>query len=352
MPQGKPFRFLEFKMKKHINIPIFIPHLGCPNDCVFCNQRSISGKLSFDETLVKGEIEEALSTVSDNTDAEIAFFGGSFTGIDRGLMIRLLDTAESFVKEGKVSGIRLSTRPDYISREILEILLGYSVKTIELGIQSMDDRVLSASRRGHTARDSEKACRLIKEYGFSLVGQMMTGLPLSTHEAEIMTAEKICELSADGARIYPTMVFYNTELENMAKRGEYTPPELEDAISRTASVLGVFVKNNVPVIRIGLHSGETLYSEEGISLGAYHPAMGELVKGELYYRAEREALLPISSDIKNKKIMISVCKGELSKAIGQGRKNGERLISEFSLSGLSFSESEKVEKYSLRVYFA
>lgn len=339
-------------MKKHINIPIFIPHLGCPNDCVFCNQRSISGKRSFDESLVKREIEEALSTVSADADAEIAFFGGSFTGIDRALMIRLLDTAQEFVEMRRVSSIRLSTRPDYISREILEILLRYDVKNIELGIQSMDDRVLSACHRGHTAEDSEKACRLVKEYGFSLVGQMMTGLPLSTPEVEIMTAEKICELSADGARIYPTMVFHRTELENMAKRGKYTPPKLEDAISRTASVLGVFVKNNVPVIKIGLHSGEALYSEDGISLGAYHPAMGELVEGELYYYAEREALLPIASEINGKKLFISVCKGELSKAIGQKKKNSLRVISEFSLSSLRFCESENIDKYSVRVNFS
>ena len=209
---------------KHVNIPIFIPHLGCPNDCVFCNQRSISGRAYFDEGSVEGEIESALSTVSSDSEVEIAFFGGSFTGIDRSLMLRLLDTATRFVNQGRVSSIRLSTRPDYISSEVLDLLSNYPVRDIELGIQSMDDKVLAAAKRGHLAKDSERACALIKQYGFSLVGQMMTGLPKSTPESEIMTARRICDMGADGARIYPTMVFYKTELESMMIGGEYTPP--------------------------------------------------------------------------------------------------------------------------------
>ena len=160
-------------MKKHINIPIFIPHMGCPNDCVFCNQRTISGRQSFDFGTVVSQIEEALSTVSKETECEIAFFGGSFTGIDRELMISLLDVAKRYTDSGKVSGIRLSTRPDYIDREVLDILSKYKISAIELGLQSMVDDVLLASKRGHSVKQAEDACRLIKEYGFSLVGQMM-----------------------------------------------------------------------------------------------------------------------------------------------------------------------------------
>ena len=142
-------------MKKHINIPIFIPHLGCPNNCVFCNQRSISGRQSFDASEVEGQIEAVLSTLSEDSEREIAFFGGSFTGIDRGLMIHLLGVAKNYIDEGRVSGIRLSTRPDYIDREILDILSEYGVKTIELGLQSMDEKVLAASKRGHSVRQAE-----------------------------------------------------------------------------------------------------------------------------------------------------------------------------------------------------
>ena len=337
--------------KKHINIPIFIPHLGCPNHCVFCNQRSISGKSSFEESGIREEIERALSTVRKDQEAEIAFFGGSFTGIDRGLMIRLLETAQDFIRERRVASIRLSTRPDYISEEILSVLSKYEVRCIELGIQSMDDRVLNAAKRGHTVRDSETACRLIREYGFSLVGQMMTGLPYSTPEAERMTAERICELGAEGARIYPTMVFRATELEDMVHSGEYCPPELDDAISRTAGALEVFADAGVPVIRIGLHSGEALYSEEGISFGVYHPAMGELVEGELYYWRIGAALLDAGGNTAGKNVTVMVPKGELSKAVGQHGRNRKRLENENPGKEFAFREKDGMEKYRVLIKF-
>ena len=153
---------------KRKNIPIFIPHLGCPNMCVFCNQRSISGKQKFDREDVIGEIEAALDTIDPNAEVEIAYFGGSFTGIDRELMIYLLDVAESYVKRAddgraKISGIRMSTRPDYINGEIMSVLSSYSVKTVELGLQSMDDGVLELSNRGHTAKQAEDACKMITD---------------------------------------------------------------------------------------------------------------------------------------------------------------------------------------------
>lgn len=334
--------------KRHINIPIFIPHLGCPNNCVFCNQRSISGRMEFREESVRDEIENALKTVPQDAETEIAFFGGSFTGIDRGLMMRLLGTAKEYIDAGKVTSVRLSTRPDYIDEEILTVLSEYGVKDVELGIQSMDDEVLKASKRGHTAEASERACRLVKKYGFRLVGQMMTGLPCSTMETEIMTAEKICALGADGARIYPTMVFHNTELEAMMKTGGYVPPELDDAVARSADVLDVFVKNNVPVIRIGLHSGESLYTEDGISAGAYHAAMGELVEGELYFKKETE-LLSKMPETEGKHIVFAVNPSEISKAIGQKRHNAVRLTEKYKLRSVKAIPDTKLEKYDVTV---
>ena len=254
------------KKKRHINIPIFIPHLGCPNDCVFCNQRTISGKLSFEPSQVIPEIEHALSTIPDGVSAydgvstEIAFFGGSFTGIDRNLMIELLDIAQKYVDDQKVSSIRLSTRPDYINEEIIGILKKYSVKTVELGIQSTDPKVLQASKRGHSVSDTVNACKMVKNAGFELVGQMMVGLPESTAESEIKTAMDICSMGADAARIYPTVVFRKTELCRMAEMGEYTPLSDEEAVQRTKNVLSVFDKNNIPCIRIGLCASENLSS--------------------------------------------------------------------------------------------
>lgn len=181
--------------------------MGCPNNCVFCNQRSISGKQNFCKENVENEIESALSTIPENTETEIAFFGGSFTGIDRDLMLYLLDTAQKYIDEGRVQSIRLSTRPDYIDDEILTILSHYGVKNVELGLQSMDDDVLLATKRGHSSRQGAEACKLIKEYGFSLVGQMMVGLPGASLQSEKYTAEELCRLKVDAVRIYPTVVF-------------------------------------------------------------------------------------------------------------------------------------------------
>ncbi len=322
---------------KHINIPIFIPHLGCPNDCAFCNQRSISGRTHFELSDVKRQIDEALSTSGDR-ECEIAFFGGSFTGIDRSLMISLLDIAEEYVRADRVSSVRLSTRPDYISPEILDILKRYSVKTIELGIQSASDEVLTASRRGHSLADTVKACALIKEYGFTLVGQMMIGLPMSSLESELETARLICDLGAAEARIYPIVILKGTHLTEMIEDGEYAPISGDELIDRSASVLELFRNRGVKVLRIGLHSGTELNSGEEIACGFYHPAMGELVEGEVFYRIIREKLLPFASE--SKAVTVTVPRGCLSRGIGQKGKNRERLKREFSLLRIDFREGD------------
>ena len=310
----------------HRNIPIFIPHLGCPNQCVFCNQRSISGCHTFSEEQVADKIEQALSTISEKDEAQIAFFGGSFTGIDRDLMIRLLETAERFVREGRVTGIRLSTRPDYISPEILEILSRYSVRDIELGLQSMDDAVLLASGRGHTKKDAERACRMVVEHGFSLVGQMMIGLPGATPESEVQTAEQISLLGASAARIYPTVVFYDTPLADMVSTGEYRPLTLDEAVKRSASVLRVLRTHGVACIRIGLCAGEELTSPEAVMAGPNHPALGEMVLGECAYLdlfsiLEEKGML-------GKKLILRVPDTLVSQVVGQHRCNLLRLEKE------------------------
>ncbi len=332
---------------KHRNIPIFIPHLGCPNMCVFCNQRSISGRQRFERESVISEIEAALATLPVDCETEIAYFGGSFTGIDRELMIYLLDVARRYVtfpKEGraKVSGIRFSTRPDYIDEEIMTILAEYPITTVELGLQSMDDGVLKLSNRGHSAADAEKACRLIKKAGYSLIGQMMIGLPGGNLENEIETAQKICDMGADGARIYPTVTFYDTELAKMAERGEYEMLSLDDAIFRSKEALKVFNSAGVECIRIGLCASDNLGDCEKVMGGANHPALGELVMGELYYDNMREFLKKASKGISlsSKNILMLVPIGELSKAIGQGGRNRERLLKEFGMKGLKIKETE------------
>lgn len=283
--------------------------------------------MSFDESSVSAEIENALQTIEKSggdIDAEIAFFGGSFTGIDRDLMISLLTKAYAYVKAGRVSSIRLSTRPDYIDEEILDILKKYGVKTIELGLQSMQDKVLLASKRGHSASEAEAAARLIKKYGFELIGQMMIGLPLSLLEDELLTARKICSLGADGARVYPTVVFYNTELCEMAKMGEYTPLTNDEAVMRTKEVLKIFDSEGVPLIRVGLCASENLSSEDSVYGGANHSAIGELAMGEVYFD-KMCSLIEDLPDYDEKKITFYVKNGAISKAIGQKRKNINRI---------------------------
>lgn len=325
---------------QHRNIPIFIPHLGCPNQCVFCNQRSISGCRRFCEKTVTEQIEAALATLSPDVETQIAFFGGSFTGIDRDLMLRLLDTAERYVKSGRVSSIRLSTRPDYISDDILEILSRYSVKTVELGLQSMDDRVLAATKRGHDAETARRACRAVVNAGFELVGQMMIGLPASTPESEVETARQICRLGASAARIYPTVVFYDTPLCDMTQNGSYTPLSLDEAVKRSAEVLGVFVKRDIPVIRIGLCPTEDLFSPERVLDGPRHAALGELVWNEYYYCETLSALRArglVGADVE-----LTVPVRAASKVAGQGRRNLLRLAEEHGTRVRRIIEDENV----------
>lgn len=330
-------------MKRHINIPIFIPHKGCPNDCVFCNQRKISGTLSFDITKVRDEIETALESIDTaDSDIQIAFFGGSFTGIPRREMLYLLGIAKEYIDIGKVSSIRLSTRPDYIDKEILDILKAHGVKSIELGIQSLRNKVLDASGRGHSAECAINACTLIKSNGFELVGQMMTALPSSTPEDEEYTARLLCGLSVDGARIYPTMVFAETELESMTKRGKYIPPLLDGLIDRTERAFSIFCDNNIPVIRIGLQSSDGLSNPDGIVYGAYESAMGEMVISRYYYR-KIEALLEGSTDT----LTVFCARGETSKISGHKKDNKHRLYREYGIKNLKIIERDDIKPFDI-----
>ena len=330
---------------KHVNIPIFIPHLGCPNNCVFCNQHTISGHGEFELARARREIDEALSTIGEGVPTEIAFFGGSFTGIERELMIALLELAEEYVRSGRVSEIRLSTRPDYIDSEILSILSRYSVKTVELGLQSLDERVLIASRRGHSVECAERACRQIKAAGFELIGQMMIGLPHSSVESEIMTAKLIAEVGADGARVYPTVVFYDTELCAMAERGEYVPLSNEDAVLRTKEVLCVFADRDVPCIRVGLQASENLADAEKGYGGANHSAIGELAMGELYFdRICREI---DRLDLSGNTLTVYVAKGCVSKAVGQKKKNKQRICQKYGFKSVKVLEKNQIIGYNI-----
>ena len=318
---------------KHANIPVFIPHLGCPNGCVFCNQRTITGA-EFDEGSVVDIIENALSTLSGR-EAEIAFFGGSFTAIDRELMIRLLKTGKSYVDKGRVISLRCSTRPDAVSEEILDILEEYGVRTVELGIQSTDDAVLTASERGHSAACAIDAMERVSKRGFELIGQMMVALPASGSEAEVRTAGDICRF-AKAARVYPTVIFKDTVLCRMAKEGRYIQPTPEEMVKRTALVLAEFARHGVPVIRTGLQYGAELSPERDSVVGEYDCAVGEKAMSLIYLERLREELSGADEDHP----AVLVPRGEISKAVGQKKANKTALINEFGFKNIKFIESE------------
>lgn len=338
--------------KKHKNIPIFIPHLGCPNNCVFCNQRSISGTRDFDVNKVKEIIEESLKTIDfSSTELQLAYFGGSFTGINRDDMLYLLSLGKKYIDLGIISSIRISTRPDYIDRDILTILKEYGVRSIELGIQSMSDKVLTASGRGHTSEDTRKACALIREFGcFELVGQMMVSLPFSSPDDDRNTAKEIVMMGADKARIYPTMVFASTPLEEMLNSGLYSSPDIDSSVSLCADIFEIFTESNVEVIRIGLAESEGLHDQSGIIAGAYHPAMGELVIGEYYRRLiDRELRIIGKRVLSGKSITIIAPVGSTSKIIGQKGRNKHYIYNEYNVKSIKVIEKPDKLLYNILI---
>lgn len=260
-------------MKKG-NISVFVPHIGCPRKCSFCNQNTITGSCSApapDD--VKAAVETAL--LRADYEYEIAFFGGSFTAIDRSYMLSLLEAAKLYVESGKIKGIRCSTRPDAIDDEILSVLKAYGVTAIELGAQSMNDSVLSANLRGHTADDVRNAARLIKEYGFELGLQMMTDLYLSAPETDLESAKEIIKLNPDTVRIYPTVTLRNTYLEKLMLEGKYTPSTIESTVSLCAQLVPMFNDKGIRIIRLGLHASDDV--KKNMLGGGYHESLGEMV---------------------------------------------------------------------------
>ena len=269
-------------MKKQYIIPIFVPHLGCPNDCIFCNQKSISGqKSNMTKEKAKEIIENYLKSIDkENAQIEIAFFGGSFTAIEEERQEELLQVASEFVKSGQVSSIRVSTRPDAIDKNILKRLKKYKVKTIELGVQSSNNYILKRINRGHTAK-------LIRWNGFRLGVQMMVGLPESTTIDEINTAKELIKLKPKMVRIYPVLVIKNTPLEKELEKGTYKPLTVVQAVEVCKEIVRLFHDKNIDIIRIGLQPTDEI-SEPGsekseVVARPYHPAFRQLVESAMWY---------------------------------------------------------------------
>ncbi|MCD8180532.1 MAG: radical SAM protein [Firmicutes bacterium] len=330
---------------KTYNIPIFVPHRGCPFDCVFCNQNRITGEqkeVTADD--VREIISEYLKTLpKTNRKIEAAFFGGSFTGIPFEEQTSLLSAAYEFVQKGLIDGIRLSTRPDYIDKKILDNLMRYGVTTIELGVQSMDNGVLKASNRGHTSAQVIDAVRMIREYPFNLGLQMMTGLPGDTDEKSLYTADEIIKLKPDMVRIYPTLTIKDTFLEKMYTAGQYRPQTLDEAVSLSKKLLLKFEGNNITVIRVGLQSTDEISEGGSVVAGPVHSAFGELAESSIYYDI-------ICAALKNtacKKAEVFVNPKEMSKAVGNKRANIIKIKNEKNID-IKIRADESLKKREVR----
>ncbi len=334
-------------MKKHRTIPIFVPHLGCPNDCSFCNQKKITGA----DTMVsagdvKAKIEEYLATMDRcENDIEVGFFGGSFTGISAKMQEELLGAANEFLKNGDIDGIRLSTRPDYIDEVTLKRLKSYGVTTVELGVQSMNDDVLKKNLRGHTVKDIILASDMIRGYGINLGHQVMPGLPGDTPEIFEQTVRKSIELKPDCVRIYPTLVIRDTLLARWYSEGEYKPLELSDAIKQCKYAVKEYRKANVNVIRTGLLGSDNINTDADIIAGPCHPAFGELVESALVYDEISNEL----SDYNGKSVDIYVNPRFVSVMVGHKRENIERWKSELGLSDINILQDENVKPGEWRI---
>lgn len=314
-------------------LPIFIPHLGCPHDCVFCNQKRISGSLlpSCPEDVrkaVEGTATEGL---------QLAFYGGSFTALLLSEQNALLDAAVPYLKSGKLCGIRLSTRPDAIDEEILQNLKMHGVDTVELGVQSMDNEVLRQSGRGHTAADAVNAARLVKAHGFTLILQMMTGLPGSSREKDIETAKRLIAMQPDGVRIYPTVIIRDAALEDLWRKGKYAEHTVEQAVDTCAAMLPLFERAGIPVIRLGLNPTDDLSGGDAVG-GAYHPALGELVKSRVLLDTVRRLLGGYDG---GGTLCVTVGRGKTSQMTGQRRCNILALQKEYGFSAVRVAEREE-----------
>lgn len=316
-------------MKNQYIIPIFVPHLGCPNDCTFCNQRKISGQM---KNITEHDVRETIEYYLENfreKDAyiEVAFYGGSFTGIETELQEQLLGAAYEYIKAKKVNSIRVSTRPDYIDKTVLKRLRKYKVKTIELGVQSTNNYILERCQRGHTYEDVVKASKLIRRYRFTLGHQMMIGLPDSTEQDDINTAKDLIKLKPKIVRIYPVLVIKGTKLEEEYNKGDYEPLTVNQAVERCKELSYMFGNKKINVIRIGLQNTDTICSptNEGseVVAGPYHETFRQLVESSIYYDTIVDKIKKFNTKVKEVEIIVNP--QNVNNVVGYKRENVTKL---------------------------
>ncbi len=327
-------------MKKHAIIPIFIPHSGCNNECVFCNQRIITARtkpvLPSDVTEI---IEAYLKTIRNTTvkTVEVAFFGGSFTGIPLDEQTAFLKIAQNYKADGKIDKIHLSTRPDYINEEILDNLKAHDVDVIELGVQSFDEEVLKLSKRGHLVSDVYKACELIKAYGFTLGIQLMIGLPGDTMAKSIESAKKAALLKPSLARLYPTVVLEDTELAMMYKAGKYEPFTEEIAVKTCKEMYKILVASGITVMRVGLKSTDLITNESDLGSG-YHPAFRQLVEGEIAKEQIMAQIATLTASDDKKLTSVKIKANKMSVKFASNPKTFSNLIGHKAVNKKFFRE--------------
>lgn len=311
-------------MSKHRIIPIFIPHVGCPHDCVFCNQAKITGQLRMEYDKITGEsvretIERYLETIDrSQTTVEVSFFGGTFTAINLKKQKELLGAAQKAKFDGLIDFIRLSTRPDYITLPIMDHLKSYDVDIVELGVQSMDEDVLKRSRRGYDKRAVYQASRLIREFGMTLGHQLMIGLPGDTREKDFLSIQESIAMKPDLVRIYPALVIKNTEMEEAFLRGDYHPYGLDEAVEIAALMMQEYEKNGIRVIRIGLQPTEEINENADVIAGPFHPAIRELAESYLLAKRIEEA--------DREEVDVVIGKRDLSKLYAGGKRYFKPLL--------------------------
>jgi len=331
-------------------IPLFLPHAGCPHQCVFCNQVSITGsrQAAVKTDQIRSQIHQFLEYKNDRRKpVQISFYGGNFLGLKNGEITRLLDLAAEFIRQGPVDSIRFSTRPDTITPEHLDIIAKYPVETIELGVQSMDDHVLELAERGHSAADTVRAVERLKQRQFTIGLQMMVGLPGDNETRSLITAEKIVGLQPDFVRIYPTIVVKNSQLAKMYQKGTYKPLSLTTAVTRVKKLYLHFKKHDIQVIRMGLQASEDLEDDATVLAGPYHPAFGHLVYSAVFYDAAQEAL--DSNKILSDTITISVSPRSISKMRGLNNENIKKLREKYHLKTVEVAPDASLAADELKV---
>lgn len=336
-------KFSPTKSPKPFLIPIFIPQRGCPHPCVFCNQQAITGTAQAipEKNEIHAQADEFLGySRKDHLRTELSFFGGNFLGLELEQIKHLLDAATELADSGKIDGIRFSTRPDSIDENRLRLIRTYPVSTVELGVQSMDNRVLRQAGRGHSAEDTVLAVKMLRKERLAVGLQLMTGLPGDTEAICLETARRVMALKPDFVRIYPTLVIAGSRLADWYRNGRYQPLSINASVTQLKKLYLLFAARNIPVIRMGLQASDELSDPETVLAGPYHPALGHMVFSEIFLDRAIEQIREKPSP--QGAICLTVHPRRLSRLQGLNKKNVHTLKQIFGLSHLEIKTSEAV----------